>query len=376
MRPINDVDVMNKEINIQEKTAVIIIGGGPIGLELSVALTRQGMANVVFEAAQVGDAFMRWPPHTHFFSTPEHVAIAGVPVHNLSQQGITGEEYLAYLRTVVEMFDIDVRVYEPVTAVEKQPDGSFWVRTEKKGQTAVYQAQYVIFANGGMAVPRRLGIPGEELPHVTHYFPGPHPYFRTKLLIVGGKNSAAEAALRCWRGGAQVSLSYRRPWFDPDRIKPHMRDDLKDRIEREEIRYYPATIPVEITPTHVVLASTEDGVSPNGHTTKVEADFVLLATGFVADMSLLARTGVQLENREYCSDAPVHNPETMETNVAGVFVAGTAVGGTQHRTRHFISTSHDDVIRIVRALTGQTPPQIGTIAARNNAVTWREVMAN
>lgn len=363
-------------MDIQEKTAVIIIGGGPIGIELSVALTRQGVANIIFEANQVGDAFMHWPPNTQFFSTPEHVAIAGVPLHNLGQQGVTGEEYLAYLRTVVELFGVDVRVYEPVVAVERQPDGSFWVRTEKKGQTAVYQSQHVIFATGGMAAPNRLGIPGEDLPHVTHYFPGPHPYFRTKLLIVGGKNSAAEAALRCWRGGAQVSLSYRRPWFDQDRIKPHMRDDLKDRIEREEICYYPATIPVEITPTHVVLAATKDGVLLNGHTTKVEADFVLLATGFVANMSLLVQAGVQLENRDYCSDAPVHNPQTMETNVAGIFVAGTAVGGTQHRTRHFISTSHDDVIRIVRALTGQTPPQIGTIAARNNAVTWREVMAN
>jgi thioredoxin reductase (NADPH) len=155
-----------------------------------------------------------------------------------------------------------------------------------------------------------------------------------------------------------------------------MRDDLKDRIERGEITYYPSTVPIEITPTHVVLAVVQEDLSPSKDTITVASDFVLLTTGFVADMSLLAESGVQLEDREYCSNAPVHDPETMETNVPGIFVAGTAVGGTQHRTRHFISTSHDDVIRIVRAITGQTPQQVGTIDARNNAVTWREVMAN
>ena len=273
------------------------------------------------------------------------------------------------------MFDLDVRVYEGVTAVTPTNPG-FSLTTQKRTGPGHYACDQVIFATGGMAKPRLLNIPGEELPHVSHYFPDPHTYFRTKLLIVGGKNSAAEAALRCWRAGVQVSLSYRRPWFDPERIKPHMRDDLKDRIERGEIAYYGATVPVEITPTHVVLASTKEDLSPNGHITKVEADFVLLATGFVADMSLLSQAGVQLEDREYCTDAPVHNPETMETTVPGIFVAGTAVGGTQHRVRHFISTSHDDVIRIVRAITGQTPQQVGTVAARNNAVTWREVMAN
>ncbi|MCB8942470.1 MAG: NAD(P)-binding domain-containing protein [Ardenticatenaceae bacterium] len=358
-----------------EKTAVAIIGAGPIGLECAIALQRQGVPNIIFEAQQVGDAFTHWPPHTRFFSTPEHVAIAGVPVHSVDQQPVTGEEYLAYLRLVVEMFAVDVRVYEPVTAVAPTTPG-FHITTQTRTGPRHYQCDYVIFATGGMARPRLLHIPGEELPHVSHYFPDPHRYFRTKLLIVGGKNSAAEAALRCWRAGVHVSLSYRRPWFDPDRIKPHMRDDLKDRIERGEITYYPSTVPMEITPTQVVLASTKEDLSPNGHITKVEADFVLLATGFVADMSLLAQAGVQLEDREYCSDAPVHNPETMETTVPGIFVAGTAVGGTQHRVRHFISTSHDDVIRIVRAITGQTPKQVGTVEARNNAVTWREVMAN
>lgn len=362
-------------MSIKEKTAVSIIGAGPIGIELAIALQRQGVDVVIFEAKQVGDAFTKWPPNTQFFSTPEHVALAGVPLHNLDQQGVTGEQYLAYLRTLVEMFDVDVRVYEPVIDVTKVDDG-FVVETESKGETAVYHSQYVIFSNGGMAGPRLLGIPGEELPHVTHYFPGPHPYFRTKVMIVGGKNSAAEAALRCWRGGVEVVMSYRRAEFDRNRIKPHMRDGLKDRIERGEIEFYPATIPVEITPTHVVLASTKDGVSPNGHTTKVAVDFVFLATGYVADMSLLQKAGVALEDRDYCTDAPAHNPETMETNVKGIFVAGTAVGGTQHRTRHFISTSHDDVIRIVRAITGKTPTKIGTVAARNNAVTWEEVMAN
>lgn len=351
---------------------VAIIGGGPIGLELAIALERQGVDYILFEAAQLGDAFMHWPPNTHFFSTPEHVALAGVPVHNLDQRAITGEQYLAYLRTLVEMFDVNLHNYEPVLTVK--PDGTeFVVHTQQRVSEGWYRCQYVVLATGGMAGPRHLNIPGEDLPHVTHYFPGPHAYFRTKILIVGGRNSAAEAALRCWRAGAQVALSYRRQELNFERIKPHLAIDLGDRLEKGEITFYPSTLPVEITPKQVVLASTEDGVSPNGSTIKHEADFVYLATGFEADMRLFAEAGVELEGE---AQAPRFNPETMETNVPGLFVAGTAAGGTQSRFTYFISTSHDHVARIVKYITGKAPKQLGTISARNNAVTWEEVKAN
>lgn len=365
---------MNEEKVQTEKRDVIIVGAGPIGIELAVALQDAGMDYVLIEANQVGDAFMKWPPNTHFFSTPEHVALAGVPVHNLDQRSITGEQYLAYLRTVVEMFDLNVRVYEPVTAVIPQDEGGFLVKTTHRLGPKAYQCRSVVMATGGMAGPRLLNIPGEDLPHVSHYFPGPHHYFRTRLLIVGGRNSAAEAALRCWRvGAADIAMSYRRPELNFERIKPHLSVDLGDRLEKGEITFYPATIPVEVTPRHVVLMPTEDGVTPNGRIIKHEADFVYLATGFKADMTLFAEAGVQLVGKE---ERPYFDEATMETNIKGLFVAGTAAGGTQERFTYFISTCHDHVAKISKAITGQLPSRLGTITRRNNAVTWEEVKAN
>ncbi|HFQ94766.1 MAG TPA: pyridine nucleotide-disulfide oxidoreductase, partial [Anaerolineae bacterium] len=188
-------------MEIYDQCEVAIIGGGPIGVEMAITLKRLGVDYILFEAAQVGDAFMKWPPQTHFFSTPEHVALAGIPVHNLDQRSITGEQYLAYLRTLVEAFDLNLHNYEPVEMIRPYPD-QFHVQTRHRTGPRTYACRYVVMATGGMAGPRLLNIPGEDLPHVTHYFPGPHPYFRTRLLIVGGRNSAVEAALRCWRAGA------------------------------------------------------------------------------------------------------------------------------------------------------------------------------
>jgi thioredoxin reductase (NADPH) len=365
---------MNKSISPPEQYDAIIIGGGPIGLELAIAFARLNHNYLLLEGEQIGHAFSLWPPNTHFFSTPEHVALAGVPVHNQDQRPISGEEYLAYLRTLVEMFDLRVRPYQPVSHIERNDDG-FTVTAVWRGQPRQYQARRVILATGGMAGPRRLNIPGEDLPHVSHYFPGPHPYFRTRLLVVGGRNSALEAALRCWRGGADVTVSYRRPNFDFDRVKPHLSMDISDRLEKGEIRFLPATVPVAITPERVTLAATDAAFQPDPALglTALSPDFVLLCTGFTADMSLFQRAGVELRGE---GQAVQYNPETMETNVPGLYVAGTAAGGTQSKFTYFISTCHHHVDKISRAILGQPAGPLGTVTNRNNAVTWEEVKAN
>jgi len=358
--------------NMVTKTEIAIIGAGPIGIELAIALERAGADYLLIEAKQIGHAFSKWPPNTHFYSTPEHVALAGVPVHNLDQLTITGEQYLAYLRTLVEMYDLKMRLYEPVTDIQRTADG-FELRTEPLAGPRKYQACFVVLASGGMAGPRMLNIPGEELSHVSHYFPGPHPYFRMRVLVVGGRNSALESALRCWRSGARVTISYRRPDFEYGIIKPHLAMDMRDRLRKGEIEFLPSTIPVEITPSSVVLAATQDGITSDGKTTFHETDFVLLSTGFVADMTLFKMAGVILSGSEL---VPTFDKTTMETNVPGLYVAGTATGGTQSRFTTFISTSHDHVGKIVKALTGTPPERLGTVPARNNAVTWDEVKAN
>lgn len=358
--------------NFTAETNIAIVGAGPIGIELAIALERLGVDYLLIEAKQIGDEFSKWPPNTHFFSTPEHVALAGVPVHTLDQMPITGEQYLAYLRTLVEMFDLNLRLYEPVKRIEKNKAG-FILHTEPLTGPRKYRAEIVVLATGGMARPRMLNIPGEELPHVTHYFPGPHPYFRRRVLVVGGRNSAMEAALRCWRGGAEVALSYRDAELNHDRIKPHLSIDMKDRLRKGEIAFFPSTQPVEITPSYVKLACTGDEAGLNGGIFKHETDAVLLCTGFEADMTLFQQAGVTLCGEE---QAPQHDQSTMETNVPNLYVAGTAAGGTQHRFTYFISTSHDHVARIVRAITGRHPGPLGTVPDRNNAVTWEEVKAN
>lgn len=358
---------------VADTTEVAVIGGGPIGIEMAISIKRAGLSHILFEANQIGHTISKWPPNTHFYSTPEHVALAGIPVQNTDQRPISGEQYLAYLRTLVEYFDLNLHNYESVQEIERDEDG-FILQTQSQRGPQRYHARYVIMATGGLASPRMLGIPGEDLPHVSHYFPGPHPYFRRRLLVVGGKNSALESALRSWRAGAEVTISYRRPDFDYDVVKPHLAEDISTRLKKGEICFLPCTVPVEITPEYVVLAETEpEGFTATGRTFRHETDNVLLTTGFEADMSLFERTGVALEGPE---QAPVYDPRTMETNIPGLYVVGTAAGGTQSRFKHFISTSHDQVALIIKALTGRLPDRLGTVAARNNAVSWEEVRAN
>lgn len=353
-------------------TSVAIVGGGPIGIETAIALQEAGIDYILFEAKQIGHTISTWPPNTHFYSTPEHVALAGIPVHNLDQQPITGEQYLAYLRTLVEYFDLTLHHFEHVERIERLASG-FLLHTSTQHGPNKYSCEKVILATGGMARPRMLDIPGEDLPHVSHYFPGPHPYFRRRMLVVGGKNSALESALRCWRGGAKVTISYRRPEFEFDVVKPHLADDISTRIEKGEIEFLPCTVPVEITNCDVLLSSTDEQFQPTGHTFRQPAEAVLLSTGFEADMTLFRQLGVELVGPER---APAFTRHTMETNVPHLYVAGTAAGGSQIRFKQFISTSHDHVARIVRAITGRLPERLGSVDARNNAVSWEEVKRN
>lgn len=340
---------------------VIVVGAGPIGLEVGAALKRAGVDYLHLEARQIGDTIARWPPDTSFFSAPERVAIAGIPVHARDQHSPTGESYLAYLRTVVELLGLEVRTYEPVVSIERTGDG-FRLATETADGGRSYRCRRLVLAVGDMATPNRLGVPGEDLKHVRHVLPNPHRYFRRRLLVVGGKNSALEAALRAYRAGARVSLSYRRRSFDRSEVKPFLAPEIEMLIAKGEIRYLPETAPVEITPTHVVLAPTEDGEPTDGERRRVRADFALLEIGYAADTRLFEQAGVTLRGDER---APAYDPETMETDVPGLYVAGTAAGGTQKRIELFIETCHPHVERVLEALTGRPAEKVGSVPERN-----------
>lgn len=351
---------------------VAIIGAGPIGLELAACLKQAGVDYIHFDAHQIGYTMTWWPRNTPFFSTTERLAIAGVPIQNNHQQRITGEDYLAYLRSVVEQFDLAVNTYEPVTALEAGSDGFMLITRSRWGERQ-YHARRVVVAIGDMHQPNMLHIPGEELPHVSHYFRDPHDYFRTRLLIVGGRNSAVEAALRCWRAGADVTISYRHAQFDERRVKHWLLPDLHAQIEAGTIKFLPETAPVEITPTQVTLVPTPNGRAggelPFAHPT----DFVLLNTGFRGEQQLLELAGVELhgENR-----VPAFNAETMETNVSGLYLAGTVAAGIQQRYTLFIENCHEQVGKIVAAMTGQWPRQLGSIPGHNYHQPLERIEAN
>lgn len=337
-----------------EIPSVAIIGAGPIGIELAIALKRLGVSTLHFDANQIGHTFTWWPRETEFFSTTERIELAGVPIPNTNQGRTTGEGYLAYLRSLVEQFDLHIRTYERVLSVSRQEE-AFLIRTQTLGGEFEYQAHNVVVATGDMHAPNRLNIPGEDLPHVSHYFTDPHTYFRKKLLIVGGRNSAVEAALRCWRAGVEVTLSYRQEEISDRYVKHFLLPDLLTQIEIGTIEYLPLTTPVEICPSEVILQHKD------GTVIHQPVDFVYLATGFVARMDLLRNAGVELVG---ASQAPQHDIHTMETNIPGLYVAGTAAAGTQLRYTYFIENCHIHVGRIVQAITGEWPQKLGTVPAR------------
>jgi thioredoxin reductase (NADPH) len=353
---------------------VAIIGAGPIGLELAVLLKRAKVDYIHFDAHQIGHTMTWWPRNTFFFSTTERLAIAGVPLQNNHQQRITGEEYLAYLRSIVEQFDLAVNTYEPITSLKPTSEGFILESRPLNQNPCCYLAQRVVIAIGDMHFPNKLHIPGEELSHVSHYFHDPHDYFRKRVMIVGGRNSAVEAALRCWRVGAKVTLSYRRAWFDERLVKHWLLPDIQAQIEAGSIEFLPETIPVEITPLHVLLMQAKKGKPVrDAHPFVHKTDFVLLCTGFHGDQSLLEMAGVQLEGT---NRTPVFNPETMETSVSGLYLAGTVVAGVQQRYSLFIENCHEHVGKITQAITGRWPKKLGSVKQRNYHLPFDEIEAN
>ncbi len=329
-------------------TEVIIVGAGPLGLELAVALKRAGIDFVQLEAGQIGQTVLDWPTMTRWFSSSERIMIAGVPVQSVSQEKCTREEYLAYLRGVVMQFDLDVYTYERVLGINRKDDLFTVTSRAWVGKICKRAARYVVLTTGGMATPNRLDVHGEDLPHVSHWMADPHTYFRRRVLIVGGRNSAVEAALRLYHAGTEVSISYRSAAF-PNRVKYWLRPEIEYLVQTGRIKAHFETVPIVILPEHVELRPVG-----GGRHIQVPVDFVLLMVGYVADMSLFRQIGVELSGDR---DLPVYDEQTMQTTVQGLFVAGTATAGTQRSgVRVFLENCHVHVDRIVAAITGNPPP--------------------
>ena len=361
-------------------TNVVVIGAGPIGLELAVALKQAGIEYLHFDAGQIGSTMQWWAPGTQFFSSPDRIEICGVPLVTPDQTKATREQYLAYLRGVARQFDLNVQTHQRVRKIRTTDDGFELAvlpsthgvggseehaevtssasrddrhptrdapRPPNQSQRLIH-AKRIVLAIGNMHHARTLNVPGEHLPHVSHYLDDPHNYFDKRVLIVGGKNSAVEAALRLWRVGADVVMSYRGEQFHPKRVKYWLRPEIEWLIDTGRIEWHPETVPHEIHDDSVVLAHVEG----NGEQEYINADFVLLLTGYVQDPDLFEQLGIGITGEERL---PEYDPATMQTNVPGVYVAGTAAGGCQTRARLFIENSHVHVDRIMHHMAGTCP---------------------
>ncbi|MBL8020126.1 MAG: NAD(P)-binding domain-containing protein [Leptospirales bacterium] len=322
----------------------VIVGAGPIGIEMAAALKREGLSYVQIERGYLGQTIFNYPPDTRFFSSPERIAIAGIPLLTLDQNKATREEYLTYLRSVVVQLQLNINFSESVESISKDK-GTFTVRTKhaQTGNEAQYQARNVILAIGDMHKYRMLGIPGEERSNVSHAMRDPHTYLGQRVLIVGGKNSAAEAAIRLYRVGAHVSLSYRKAELPSESIKYWILPELKALINSGMIKFYPSSNVTEIGADRASLATEQGAVT-------IALDYALLLTGYVMDPWLYKLCGIKTSPE---NDQPQWKADTMETNVPGIYVAGTAAAGTQKPYRYFIENCHEHVERIVAAITGK-----------------------
>jgi len=384
IRPGNDHRDPTQDQN-EIETEVLIVGAGPIGLEVAVELGRRAIASEIVDAGPIGATMTWWARGTTFFSSPERIQIASVPLVTPDQHKASREQYLDYLRQVAGTHGLNVRTFERVVGIDRLnhaddsgPSGSgrarFEVRTVRTGGPAGVtrggerahpdahcdgrriRCSSVVLATGNMDRPRRLDIPGEELPHVSHYLYDPHGYYGQRVLIVGGRNSAVEAAIRLYRVGAQVAISYRGDRFDHDRVKYWLWPELEWLIDKGRIGFMPRTVPARISAGGAELIPTDERGEPDTavEPTPVACDQVLLLTGYVQDTSLFESLGIALTGPER---RPVFDRRTMETKVPGVYVAGTATGGSELRTRVFIETSHVHAERIGRALAGEPLPE-------------------
>jgi len=296
---------------------VIIVGAGPSGLATAIAAKRQGLDFVIVEKGVLVNSIFNFPMHMVFFTTPELMEIGGLPLVTPYDKP-TRLEALRYYRRVVDTYGIQISFHETVVSIERQDDGVFAVSTTQRGVTRERQARAVVLAIGYYDLPNYLGVPGEDLPHVSHYYTDAHPYYRQRVVVVGGKNSAAEASLELFRGGAHVTLVHRHAALG-DSIKYWVRPDIENRIKEGSIAARFESSVVAITPTAVVIDT-------NGTREELPAEGVFLLTGYHPDVDLMTRAGIECHPDTL---VPTLSPETFETNVPNLFIAGGAVAGRQ-----------------------------------------------
>ncbi len=292
----------------------IIIGAGPTGLAAGIEAKRYGLDYLIIEKGCVTNSIFHFPTQMVFFTTPELLEIGNMPLV-CEREKPNRNEALKYYRKVVGATDLLVHQYEEVRSVGRDEE-TFAVETS----AANYQARTLVLATGYYDNPNPLEIPGEDLPHVSHYYTEAHPFFDRDVVVIGGKNSAAEAALELFRTGARVTLIHRGSELGAS-IKYWVRPDMQNRIDRKQIQAYFDTTVEQILPDRVL-------VRRNSHTFEIEAQQVFALTGYRPSTEFFKQLGVRFDTEIL---EPEYDPDTYETNVPGVFLAGSIVAGTKNR---------------------------------------------
>jgi thioredoxin reductase (NADPH) len=330
-----------ESVEPRDTVDVLIVGAGPAGLATAVAARRAGLSGLVLEKGTLANSIYHFPQGMTFFTTPDLLEIGDLPFVTPYEKP-TRLEAVRYYRRVAEVMDLRLALGERVESVEREGT-SFVIRSHtvwvgKAHREVVRQARNVVLATGYYDQPNLLGIPGEDLPHVSHYYDDPHPFHRRQVVVVGGKNSAAIAALELFRAGAKVTLVHRGAAVS-DSVKYWIRPDLENRIREGSIE---ARFGFRVTQIR------SDGVDIRGEgiAEELPTDAVLLLTGYRPDVRILEVAGVGIDPTTL---APDHDPETFETTVPGLFVAGSLVSGIE-TGQTFIENGRHHGEAIVRAI--------------------------
>jgi thioredoxin reductase (NADPH) len=321
---------------------VVIVGGGPCGLAAAISAQRAGLRPLVLEAGVICSTIASYPTYVRFFSTAEKLSLGDVPFVVATEKP-TRRDALAYYRSIVQHYAVPVRQYERVTTVERA-EGGFRVLSRTASGEHETLARTVVVATGYFGSPNRIGVEGEDLPHVTHVYREGHEAFLQQAVVVGGGNSAAEAALDLWRSGAQVTLVHLGPTFDK-RIKPWVLPDFENRVKDGSIAVRWNSRVTRIAPDHVSI-QTDDRIE------RVDATRVYLMTGFAPDTTLLRKIGVPVDET---TGIPRHDAATLETTIPGVFIAGVVVAGYD-ANKVFIENGRYHGDRIVARILGRPAP--------------------
>jgi thioredoxin reductase (NADPH) len=316
---------------------LIIVGGGPIGLACAIEAQKKNLQYLIIEKGAIVNSIFNYPLYMTFFSTAERLEIGDIPFNCLAPKP-GRQEALEYYRNIHRYFNFSIHLFEKVISVHKQENSIFKIVSDKNS----YEAKNVVIATGFYDIPIEMKVKGEDLSKVRHYYKEAHEYAFRNVLIVGANNSSVDAALECWRKGANVTMVVRKNEIN-SRVKYWVKPDIENRIAEGSIKAYFESNITEIRENEVEIET------PDGKVI-IENDFVLALTGYKPDLTFLEKMGIQLSEDEL--KIPVYNPETMETNVEGLFLAGVVCGGMQTH-KWFIENSRVHANMIVDYITSE-----------------------